>query len=415
MWGDIAIAFLLAFITAFVITPYTIKLAKKVGAIDLPKDERRINKKPMPRLGGLAVIAGFLVSIIYLLTIMGIEGSINLNGEEQYWMKLIGFFLGSLVIIITCFIDDVKGIPPLAKLAGQMLAAVIVMKSGITIGHINIPFLSGGDLTELNSIFSVILTLGWIVGITNAINLIYGLDGLSSGISLISCLSLLIIFSLNDSPVIAIVMITALAGALTGFLPFNFNPAKTFIGDTGSNFLGFSLAVISILGVAKTYTAIVIVAPLIVLALPVFDTLFAIVRRFIKGKSLKAIVMPDKGHLHHKMLKKGFTQKEAVLTLYGISATLGMFAIVLLESGIWKALSFALIVVAVVALGYKNIFKLRGGEEMYRCLACGYEYNPEVGDPDSGIAPGTAFEDIPDTWVCPLCGVGKDMFEKVED
>lgn len=207
-------------------------------------------------------------------------------------------------------------------------------------------------------------------------------------------------------------MITALAGALTGFLPFNFNPAKTFIGDTGSNFLGYCLAVISILGVAKTYTAIVIVAPLIVLALPVFDTLFAIVRRIIKGKSLKAVVMPDKGHLHHKMLKKGFTQKEAVLTLYGISATFGMFAIVLLESGIWKALSFALIVVAVFAIGYKNIFKLRGGNEMYKCLACGYEYNPEIGDPDNGIAPGTPFEDLPDTWVCPLCGVGKDMFEE---
>lgn len=413
MWGDIAIAFLLAFITTFVVTPYTIKLAKKVGAIDLPKDERRINKKPMPRLGGLAVIAGFLVSIIYLITVMGIEGSLNLNGEEQYYIKLIGFFLGALVIAITCFIDDVKGIPPLAKLAGQVLAAIIVIKSGIIIGHINIPFLDGEGLTELNQIISVILTLGWIVGITNAINLIDGLDGLSSGISLISCLSLIIIFALNDSPLIAIIMITALAGALTGFLPFNFNPAKTFIGDTGSNFLGYCLAIISILGIAKTYTAIVIVAPLIVLALPVFDTLFAIVRRLIKGKSLKAIVMPDKGHLHHQMLKRGFTQKEAVLSLYGISATFGMFAIVLMESGIWKALSFALIVVAVIGIGYKNIFKLRGGDSMYKCMACGYEYDPEKGDPENGIAPGTAFEDLPDTWVCPVCGVGKDMFEEM--
>ncbi len=413
MWGDIAIAFLLAFITAFVVTPYTIRLAKKVGAIDLPKDERRINKKPMPRLGGLAVIAGFLVSIIYLITIMGIEGTINLV-EEQYYIKLIGFFVGGLVIILTCFIDDVKGISPLVKLSGQIVAAIIIIKCGVRIEHINIPFLETQELMQLNEAFSIILTLGWIVGITNAINLIDGLDGLSSGISLISCLSLIIIFSLNDSPLIAIIMITALAGALTGFLPFNFNPAKTFIGDTGSNFLGYSLAVISILGVAKTYTAIVIIAPLIVLALPVFDTLFAIIRRLIKGKSLKAVVMPDKGHLHHKMLKKGFTQKEAVLTLYGISATFGMFAIILLESGIWKAMSFALIVVAVIALGYKNIFKLRGGNEMYRCLACGYEYNPEIGDPDNGIAPGTAFEDLPDTWVCPLCGVGKDMFEEVQ-
>ena len=411
MWGDIAIAFLLAFITSFVVTPYTIKLAKKVGAIDLPKDERRINKKPMPRLGGIAVIAGFLVSIIYLITILGIENTLNLN-EGQYYIKLLGFFLGSLVIIITCFIDDVKGIPAIVKLGAQIIAAFIVVKSGIIIEDISIPLFSGEELTQLNDIFSFVLTIGWIVGITNAINLIDGLDGLSSGISLISCLSLLIIFSLNGSPMIAIIMITALSGALTGFLPFNFNPAKTFIGDTGSNFLGYSLAVISILGIAKTYTAIVIVAPLIVLALPVFDTLFTIVRRLIKGKSLKAVVMPDKGHLHHKMLKRGFTQKEAVLILYGISATLGMFAVVLLESGIWKALSFALIVIAVIAIGYKNIFKLRGGNEMYKCLACGYEYNPSIGDPDNGIAPGTPFEDLPDTWVCPLCGVGKDMFEE---
>ena len=127
MWGDIAIAFLLAFITAFVVTPYTIKLAKKVGAIDLPKDERRINKKPMPRLGGLAVIAGFLVSIIYLITIMGIEGTINL-AEDQYYIKLVGYFVGALVIIITCFIDDVKGISPLVKLSGQVVAAIIIMK-----------------------------------------------------------------------------------------------------------------------------------------------------------------------------------------------------------------------------------------------------------------------------------------------
>lgn len=243
MWGDIAIAFLLAFITSFVITPYTIKLAKKVGAVDLP-NERRINKKPMPRLGGIAVILGFLVSIIYLLIIMSIEQSINLNGEEQYYIKLIGFLIGAIIIGITCFIDDVKGVHPLFKLSGQILAAIVIVESGIKIEHINIPFFNQIGFSEA---FSSILTVAWIVGITNAINLIDGLDGLSSGISLISCLSLLIIFSLNDAPLIAILLITALAGALTGFLPFNFNPAKTFIGDTGSNFLGYSLAVISIL------------------------------------------------------------------------------------------------------------------------------------------------------------------------
>lgn len=209
----------------------------------------------------------------------------------------------------------------------------------------------------LNNVFSYILTIGWIVGITNAINLIDGLDGLSSGISLISCISLLIIFATNGSSILSIILITALAGGIVGFLPFNFNPAKTFVGDVGSNFLGFSLAVISILGVAKTYTVLVLIAPLIVLGLPIFDTIFAIFRRIIKGKSLKAVFKPDKGHLHHRLMAKGYTQKQAVLILYGLSATLGMFAIILLDSGLWKALSFALLVVAIIAVGYKDVFR----------------------------------------------------------
>ena len=131
----------------------------------------------------------------------------------------------------------------------------------------------------------------------------------------------------------------------------------TFVGDVGSNFLGFSLAVISILGVAKTYTVLVLIAPLIVLGLPIFDTIFAIFRRIIKGKSLKAVFKPDKGHLHHRLMAKGYTQKQAVLILYGLSATLGMFAIILLDSGLWKALSFALLVVAIIAVGYKDVFR----------------------------------------------------------
>ena len=291
MWGDIAIAFMLAFITTFVVTPYTITLAKKLGAVDTPKDERRVNTTTMPRLGGLAIIAGFLVSIIYLLIVLSIEKSINL-AEDNTYMKLIGFFIGGLIIAIVCFIDDLKDLPPL-----------------------------------------------------------------SSGIALISCISLLIIFALNGSPIIAILLITALAGALSGFLPFNFNPAKTFMGDAGSNFLGYCLSVISIFGVAKTYTLVVIVAPLIVLGLPVLDTLIAIVRRIVKGKSIKAIMKPDKGHLHHTLLKKGFTQREAVFIMYAITAALGLFAIVLLESGIWKALSFLLMVIAITAIGYFNFEK----------------------------------------------------------
>lgn len=359
MWGDIAIAFLLAFITAFVITPYTIRLARKVGAVDIPND-RRVNKKPMPRLGGLAVIAGFLVSAIYLVITMRIENKIDFMADGLN-KKILGFFLGAAVLGITCFIDDVKGIKPLAKLAGQTLAAVLVVSSGLLIDNFTIPFKENSVV--LNDVISYILTIGWIVGITNAINLIDGLDGLSSGITLISCISLLIIFSLNESPLIAIILITALAGGIVGFLPYNFNPAKTFIGDIGSNFMGYAIAVISILGVAKTYTAIVIIAPIIVLALPIFDTLWAIIRRIVKTKSIKGVFKADKGHLHHRLMARGYNQKQAVLILYGITATLGMTAIILLDSGIWKAISFALLVIAIVAIGYKDILHLREDEE----------------------------------------------------
>ena len=356
MWGDIAIAFLLGLVTAFVVTPFSMRIAKKYGAIDVPND-RRVNKKPMPRLGGIAVIAGFFVSTIYLLISMSIEGKLVLFEENMLWLKLVGFFVGIIILGITCFIDDTKGIHSLTKLIVQIVAALIVVACGIRIENFEIPFLNGQ--AELNIVLSYIITVCWIVGVTNAINLIDGLDGLSSGISLISCISLLIIFTLNGSPLIAIVLITALGGAISGFLPYNFNPAKTFIGDTGSNFLGFSLAVISILGVAKTYTALVLIAPIIVLALPLFDTLFAIFRRIKNGKSLKAVFKADKGHLHHRLMQKGYTQKQAVFILYGITATFGMFAVVLLDSGVWKALSFAILVIAILAIGYKDIFEIR--------------------------------------------------------
>ena len=286
---------------------------------------------------------------------MSIENTIDIFGVDSYWQKLLGFGIGIIIIGIVCFIDDSKGgVHPLIKLCAQTIAAIVVVASGVIIDGLDIGFINNASWSE---VFYIILTIGWIVGITNAINLIDGLDGLSTGVSIIASISLLIIFSLNNAPMIAIILITALAGALIGFLPYNFSPARTFIGDVGSDFLGFTLAIISILGVAKTYTAIVIIAPLIVLALPVFDTLFAIVRRIVKGKSLKAVIMPDRGHLHHKILDKGYSQKQAVLILYGISATFGMFAVILLESGIWKALSFALMIVVAMAIGYHSMIK----------------------------------------------------------
>lgn len=253
-----------------------------------------------------------------------------------------------------------KGIPAIIKLLGQVLAATIIVLSGVRINQV---FVHSFGFVLTNQILSSIITIVWIVGITNAINLIDGLDGLSSGIGIISCVSLLIIFSLNGSPLMAIILITALAGSLLGFIPFNFNPAKTFMGDTGSNFLGYSLSIISILGTAKTYTALVIIAPLIILALPLLDTFTAIARRIIKTKSFKGVFQADKDHFHHKILKKGYSHKQAVFILYGISASFGMFAIILLDSGFYKALSFGLIILAIASIGYKDIIKIGTSEK----------------------------------------------------
>ena len=416
MWGDIAISFLLAFIVSFMATPESIKIAHKIGAVDVPKDNRRMHQNVMPKLGGIAVIAGFLISIIYLLFVVTIEGSVDIFGQEQYFKKLLGILLGIIVITITGILDDTKNLKAYQKMIGQIIAAAIVVAFGLQIDAINIT--SFAIAIGLSRWLSVIITIIWIVGITNAINLMDGLDGLSSGISLISCISLLIIFALNNSPMIAILVIASLIGALVGFLPYNYAPAKTFIGDTGSNFLGFMLAVISILGVAKTYTIAVIVLPILVLGLPILDVVWAIIRRIIKGKSIKAIFKADNEHVHHKLVKRGFSQKQAVLILYGASAILGMFAIIVFDSGIWKALSFLLMVAAAVALGYKNFIMKKNqanSETKYECTVCKYIYNPKYGNEKAGIHSQTSFEDLPDNWVCPVCGEKKNVFEIYEN
>lgn len=345
MWGDIAIAFMLSFITSFVCVPMTIKLAKKVGAIDYPS-ERRVNVKPIPRIGGIAVIVGFLVAVIFLIVTMAIQGDLNLE-EENMKMKLIGFLLGAIVLSSAALYDDIKDLKPWMKFLAQLVAAGIVVGFGVRIDSFN--------NIEIPLWASIALTMFWIVGIINAINLIDGLDGLSSGISLISCMCLLIIFATNFSPVVSIILVTALAGAITGFLPFNINPAKTFIGDVGAQFLGYALAVIAIFGVAKTVTLFVLIAPILILGLPIFDTAFAIIRRIVKGKSIKAVFQADRGHLHHRLMDKGFTQKQAVTILYGLSATLGMSAIILIDDNWQKALAFLIVSVIVILLGYKGI------------------------------------------------------------
>lgn len=337
---NILITFVLAALTSAILTPITIKLAYKVGAVDIPKDARRVHSKTMPRMGGLAFILGFFVSIIYMLLTGGIADTTN----------LFGFFIGLAIIASVGFLDDVYQLKAWQKLIAQMIAAIVVIASGLRICYINIPFLT---LYGLNDILSIIITFGWIIGVTNALNLIDGLDGLATGVSAISTLSLSVIFILNGSGDLPLLLTIALLGGLIGFLPYNFNPAKTFMGDVGSNSLGFILATVSMIGMAKTYTFMAIILPVVILGLPIFDTLFAIFRRILHHKS---IMEADRGHLHHRLIDAGLTQKQAVLVLYAVTAILGILAVVILESSIWKVIMLVAILAVLSVLGSKDLF-----------------------------------------------------------
>ncbi len=333
------IAFILAALCSAIFTPFTIRLAYKVGAIDIPKDERKVHAKPMPRIGGLSFILAFLVAITYILLTTKITNVPN----------LFGFFVGAGIVAATGFWDDTRGLTPWKKFLGQSIGAICVIISGLRICYINIPFLV---LYGLNDVLSIVITYFWLVGVTNALNLIDGLDGLATGVSAISTLSLLIIFILNGASEISIILVAALLGGLIGFLPYNFNPAKTFMGDAGSNFLGFVLATLSMIGMAKTYTVMTIVLPVVILGLPIFDTLFAICRRIIHHKS---IMQADRGHIHHRLIDAGLSQKQAVIILYSLTALLGIFAVIILESDIWKVITLGMILAVLSILGSRNI------------------------------------------------------------
>ena len=337
------IAFVLAALSSAIFAPMTIKLAFKVGAIDIPKDARKVHAKPMPRVGGLSFILAFFIAVLFVLLTSNVPNMPN----------LFGFFLGAGIVAAVGFIDDTKNIKPWMKFLGQSIGAICVIASGLRICYINIPFLV---LYGLNDVLSIIITYFWLVGVTNAINLIDGLDGLATGVSAISTLSLLVIFILNGASEIAIVLVAALLGGLIGFLPYNFNPAKTFMGDAGSNFLGFVLATLSMIGLAKTYTVMTIVLPVVILGLPIFDTLFAICRRIAQHKS---IMQADRGHIHHRLIDAGLSQRQAVIILYAITALLGIFAVIILESDIWKIVALGMILAILSILGSRDIFNAR--------------------------------------------------------
>lgn len=306
--NQLLLIFLFAFGLSLILTPIAIKIAPKIGAVDIPKDNRRMHTKPMPRFGGMAVFIG---TIAAMLAFMPLD------------TRVIGIIVSGSLIYLIGIIDDLKGMPAKVKLVGQIVCAVILFIFSVRISGIANPF--GDGYLEFPIILSLIITVMWIVGITNTVNLIDGLDGLAGGISIIAAICIACTASLAGYHEV-IPGLLALAGGALGFLPYNFNPAKIFMGDGGSLFLGFMLAALSVMTPVKGATIFAMVIPILVLAIPIFDTAFAILRRLINKRP---IMEADKGHLHHRIMAVGLGQKKTVLTLYCISATMGVAAILM--------------------------------------------------------------------------------------
>lgn len=327
-------AFIVSFAFTFATTPLVRRFAFKIGAIDIPKDNRRMHKKPTPRIGGLAIIFGFTVATLCF---------------AQPSRQLYGTLAGAAIIAVMGVIDDCKNLPAKLKFVIQIIAALVVVFAGdIKINVFTNPnFLSDNPYWVLPEWLSVTLTVIWIVFITNAVNFIDGLDGLAAGVSAIMSISLVFISIRVGEYSIAILGI-ALMGSCFGFLPFNFNPAKIFMGDTGSTFLGFMLATLSIQGVFKSYAVISFAVPLLILGLPLFDALFAMIRRILRGQSP---MTADRGHLHHRLVDMGFSQKQTVFILYAISGVLGITAVLLAESGVLRALLLVICVLILLLIG----------------------------------------------------------------
>ena len=305
------LVFFTAFVLSFLFTPFARKIAFKLNVLDFPKDDRKVHKKPIPYLGGLAIYASAVISMIIFADLD---------------KTTISIIIGGTLIFLVGLIDDIRDVSPKFKLVVQILAALIAVYGGAKINYITNP-IPGYEVIYLEYL-TIPFTVLWIVGITNTINLIDGIDGLASGVAGISASALMFIAAISGFDFIMIEC-AVVAGASLGFLPYNFNPAKIFMGDTGALFLGYMLAVISILGVMKIVTSATIIIMILVLGIPVFDTLFAIIRRIINKKpSMEA----DRGHVHHRLLAKGFSQRQAVLILYIVSIMFGAAAVYLTDS-----------------------------------------------------------------------------------
>ena len=337
-WIKMLLAFAVSLLVAYVMTPPVKRFAEKVGAIDVPRDNRRVHDHPIPRMGGLAIFIGFVLSLIFFVPMS---------------TKVLGLLVGSVIIAVMGGVDDIVSLNPWVKLAGQIVAALVAIRCGLVFDVISNPNIFAEETYSEIGWLSIPLTMLWIVGCTNAVNLIDGLDGLAVGVSAISSMTMLIVSLFVSEPVVSIIL-AALTGACLGFMPYNLNPAKIFMGDVGSQLLGFVLSTASIMGLFKLHAIITFFVPLLALALPLADTIFAFFRRILHGQSpFKA----DKGHFHHRLLAMGLNQKQVVAVLYGISAVLGLLAV--LMAGDSMAVKIICLVAAfIISLGiWLKVFK----------------------------------------------------------
>lgn len=327
------VAVVCAALISYTVTPPVRLLAFRIGAVDIPTDARRMHKKPTPRIGGLGIFIGFTVSTLVFC---------------DFSAELFAIWTGGAILVILGILDDILRLSALLKLLVQICAAGVAVCFGVVIDQVTM----FGTVIEFG-MFAIPITLFWIVGLSNAINLIDGLDGLACGVSAITSLSILGVVLITGDMTSA--LITAiLVGACGGFLPYNKNPASIFMGDTGALFLGYTLAIISVQGVFKLHTVLSFLVPLSIFALPLMDTLVAIGRRLIHKQSP---FHPDRGHLHHKLVDMGFTHKEAVRLLYAISGIMGLVAVTYTdamfhESRAWKSMIIAVAAIVVLVLNF---------------------------------------------------------------
>jgi len=329
------VGFIVALGMALGLTPLVKRFAVRVGAVDAP-NHRKVHTRIMPRLGGLAIYLAFMATMLIALPLV--------SGEKVH--VILGLLIGGTIVTIVGALDDRFDLSPKVKLLGQIAAASVVVSFGVKVDFVTLPF---GDGTQMGWL-SIPITIFWIVGVTNAINLIDGLDGLAAGVSAIATGTIFVLALLMGNVTVA-VLSAVLLGSILGFLFFNFHPAKIFMGDSGALFLGFSLAALSVLGF-KQATLVSFVVPIFILGVPLSDTFFAIVRRTLNRTPISAA---DKNHLHHCILALGLSHRNSVLVIYGIAAMFALSAILLSTVAQWVALIVIAITLLVLQVGAELI------------------------------------------------------------